>query len=94
MKANLKRREGGNVQETSMRDGAGDQISGYTEPQMFDGEASPENLVWMFLFEVINAQVMTEVGQVRHLQTIYRMREGFEAKCYLIFTRIFKHGQA
>lgn len=94
MKANLKRREGGNVQETSMHDGAGDQISGYTEPQMFDGEASPENLVWMFLFEVISAQVMTEVGQVRHLQTIYRMREGFEAKCYLIFTRIFKHGQA
>lgn len=89
----MKRREEGNVQETSMCDGTGDQISGYIEPQMFDGEAFPANLGWMILFEVISVQVMKEAGQVRHLQTVYR-REGFQAKHYLIFTRILKHGQA
>lgn len=42
--ADMKRGEGRNVQETSKCDKAGDQISRYTELQMFDGEASPENL--------------------------------------------------
>ena len=54
MIAEIKRGEGRNVQETSKCNKAGDQISGHTELQMFDGKPSPENLGLMNSLEVIS----------------------------------------